>query len=70
MARAMTHNKDKAKDLWGEVVNTACHIVNKVYFKPGTKKTPYVSPPKPVLQNLEHDQHVNIKFTSILTQTN
>ena len=26
--------------------------------------------PKPVFQNLEHDQHINIKFTLILTQTN
>ena len=25
---------------------------------------------KPVLQNLEHDWHVNIKFNSILTRTN
>ena len=41
MARAMLHNKDVAKDLWGKAVNTACHIVNRVYFKPGTKKTPY-----------------------------
>ena len=29
-----------------------------------------VSRPKLVLQNLEHDQHVSIKFTSILTRTN
>ena len=29
-----------------------------------------LSQPKPVLQNLEHDRHVNIKFTSILTRTN
>ena len=35
------HNKDIAKNLWGETVNTACHIVNRVYFKLGTKKTPY-----------------------------
>nr|XP_023870462.1 uncharacterized protein LOC111983046 [Quercus suber] len=25
MARAILHNKDVAKNLWGEVVNTACH---------------------------------------------
>ena len=37
----MMHNKDIAKNLWGEAVNTACHIVNRVYFKLGTKKTPY-----------------------------
>ena len=41
MARAMLHNKDVARNLWGEVVNTACHTVNWVYFRPGTKKTPY-----------------------------
>ena len=37
----MMHNNDVAKNLWGEVVNIACHIINRVYFKPGTKKTPY-----------------------------
>ena len=41
MARAMLHNKDVARNLWGEVVNTSCHTVNKVYFRPGTKKTPH-----------------------------
>ena len=41
MARAMLHNKDVEKDMRGEAVKTACHIVNRVYFKPGTKKTPY-----------------------------
>ena len=25
----------------GEAVNTAYHTVNRVYFRPGTKKTPY-----------------------------
>ena len=25
----------------GEAVNTACHTVNRVYFSPGTNKTPY-----------------------------
>ena len=41
MARAILHNKDVARNLWGEVVNTACHTVNRVFFRPGTKKTPY-----------------------------
>ena len=41
MARAMLHNKDVARNLWGEAVNTACHMVNMVYFRPGTKKTSY-----------------------------
>ena len=43
MARAMLYNKDLARNLWGEAVNTACYTVNKVYFRPGTKKTPYES---------------------------
>ena len=41
MARAMLYNKDVARNLWGEAVNTTCHMVNRVYFRPGTKKTPY-----------------------------
>ena len=41
MARAMLHSKDVPRNLWGEVVNTACHTVNRMYFKPGTKKTSY-----------------------------
>ena len=41
MARAMLHNKDVARNLWGEAINTTCHTVNRVYFRPGTKKTPY-----------------------------
>ena len=39
MARAMLYNKDVARNLWDEAVNTACHTVNRVYFRPGTKKT-------------------------------
>ena len=41
MAKAMLHNKDVARNLWGEAVNTACHMVNRVYFRPSTKKTSY-----------------------------
>ena len=41
MAKAVLHNKDMARNLWGEVVNIACYTVNRVYFKPSTKKTPY-----------------------------
>ena len=37
MARAMLH-KDVPRNLWGEAINTACHTVNKVYFRLGTKK--------------------------------
>ena len=41
MARALLYNKNVAKHLWGEAINTACHMVNNVYFRPGTKRTPY-----------------------------
>ena len=41
MAGAMLHNKDMVRNLWGEAVNIACHMVNRVYFKPDTKNTPY-----------------------------
>ena len=41
MARAVLYNEDVARNLWGEAINTDCHTVNRVYFKPGTKKTPY-----------------------------
>ena len=37
----MLHNKDVARNLQGEIVNIACHTVNRVYFIPGTKKTSY-----------------------------
>ena len=37
----MLHNKDVARNLWGEAINSACHTVNRVYFRPGTKKTSY-----------------------------
>ena len=40
MAKAILHNKDVARNLWGETVNTAYHTVNRVYFRPDTKKTP------------------------------
>ena len=41
MAKAILHNKDVTRNLWRKIVNTACHTVNRVYFKPSTKKTSY-----------------------------
>ena len=41
MARALLHNKDVARNLWGEAVNTTCHTINRVYFRPDTKETSY-----------------------------
>ena len=40
-ARAILYNKDVARNLWEEVINTAYRTVNRVYFRSGTKKTPY-----------------------------
>ena len=41
MAKAMLQNKDVARNLWVVAINTACHTVNRVYFRLGTKKTLY-----------------------------
>ena len=41
MARVMLHNKKLPKSFWGEAVNTTCHTLNRVYFRPNSKKTPY-----------------------------
>ena len=41
MARVMLHNKKMSKSFCGEAVNTACHTLNQVYFKPDSKQTPY-----------------------------
>jgi hypothetical protein len=41
MARVMIHSKNLAQHFWGEAVNTACHIINMVYLRPETNKTPY-----------------------------
>jgi hypothetical protein len=41
MARVMMHAKNLAQHFWGEAVNTACHIINRVYLRPETDKTPY-----------------------------
>ncbi|XP_042944615.1 uncharacterized protein LOC122278499 [Carya illinoinensis] len=41
MARVMIHSKNVPTHFWGEAVNTACHIVNRVYPRPNTSKTPY-----------------------------
>ena len=60
MAKAMLHNKDVARNLWGKVVNTTCHTVNKVYFRPGTKKTLY---------ELCKERNPNVKYFKIFGST-
>jgi hypothetical protein len=37
----MIHSKNLAQHFWREAVNTACHIINRVYLRPETNKTPY-----------------------------
>ena len=37
----MLHNKKLPKSFWEEAINTACHTLNRVYFRPDSKKTPY-----------------------------
>ena len=56
----MLHNKDMARNLWGEAVNTACHMVNRVYFKHDTKKTPY---------ELWKKRKLNVKYFKIFEST-
>ena len=42
IARVMQNSKKKLfKRFWTEAVNNACHTINRVYFHPGTKKTPH-----------------------------
>ncbi|XP_051117853.1 uncharacterized protein LOC127242378 [Andrographis paniculata] len=41
MARSIMHAKGVAKFLWAEAINTACYVINHVYLRPHTEKTPY-----------------------------
>ena len=41
MARVMLLNKQIPQKFCGEVVNTSCHIGNRIFFRVGTKKTAY-----------------------------
>jgi hypothetical protein len=38
----MIHSKNLAQHFWGEAINIACHIINRVYLRPETNKTPCV----------------------------
>ena len=60
MARAMLHNKDMARNLLGEAVNTACHTLNTVYFRPSTKNIPY---------ELWKGRNPNVKYFKIFGST-
>ena len=41
MTRVMLYNKKLSKSFQVEAINTACHTLNRVYFRPDSKKTPY-----------------------------
>lgn len=41
MARAMIHGNQMSQKFWAEALNTACYIINRVYVRKGTIKTPY-----------------------------
>jgi len=41
MARVMIHSSNLNQHFWGEAVNNACHIINRVYLRSETNKTPY-----------------------------
>ena len=56
----MLHNKDMARNLWGEAVNTTCHTVNMVYFRLGTEKTFY---------KLWNGRKLNVKYFRIFGST-
>ena len=60
MARAILHNKEVVRNLWGEAVNTACHMVNMVYSRLGTKKTSY---------ELWRGRKPNVKYFRIFEST-
>ena len=38
MAKVMLLNKNIPQKFWAEVVNTSCHIGNRIYFRVGTKR--------------------------------
>jgi hypothetical protein len=37
----MILSQNLAQHFWGEAINTACHIINRVYLRLETSKTPY-----------------------------
>ncbi|CAL9011462.1 unnamed protein product, partial [Prunus brigantina] len=41
MARVMLSGKSLPKFFWAEAVNTSCYVINRVYTRPNSDKTPY-----------------------------
>ena len=46
--------------MWGEAINIACHTINSMYFRLGTKKTPY---------ELWKGRKLNVKYFEIFEST-
>lgn len=53
IATVMLHSKNLPRDLCAEAVNTACYIINSVYFRAGKDQTAY---------ELWHDKRPNITY--------
>ena len=41
MCRTMLNEHNLPKYFWGHAVDTACHVLNRVYLRPSLNKTPY-----------------------------
>ena len=41
MARTMLCENNISKYFWEDVINIACYVINKVFFRPLLTKTPY-----------------------------
>ena len=41
MARVMLHSKNIPQRFWAKAVDTAIHVINRIYLQPDTKTTPY-----------------------------
>ena len=41
MARVMIHIHNTPMQFWVEVINISCYTTNRIFLKPGTKKTSY-----------------------------
>lgn len=41
IARELLSSKQISKRFWAEAVNTAYHLINRVYLRPGSCVTPY-----------------------------
>ena len=64
MVRVMLVNKDIPQKFWAEVVNTSCHIGNRIFFRARTKKMRYGRKRSP-RRNTSGFLEVNASFSMI-----